>query len=305
MRKHYDDQLAEFECASNMAGATRAQCQRFLGGVSVKLEPMSVILPREPVLQTVGFELLAFSLATGKSFGGIVQDAAAAGVSGELCRFWVMLKAFESIDVLKKIWQQKLGSSVDAMCFTVNLDDVLLDSPHLYRFIDRFYNRNIAASTLFEINEHCSVAQVAKIQTLITTHGIRAAIDDGDKMQSEVRRDLASHVEMGKLDAFTTLRLLSDGYANPAATIDEIARHRLGGKPYVIEGVENDMYLRFLQANWTAGGKVIAQGYGIAPSSPFDEALVPVERFGGHGGYVPAYVVQDCGRRRIGGQIHG
>jgi hypothetical protein len=279
------DDLLEFfspGACSSLQGSVR----RFLLGLGTKLEPIVQIVPRTPVPLVIGFECLALG-QLGESFADIC--ARTREVDSGIVRLLLSLAAMKTAETLWTIAARHGVLGAKNLVFTVNLDPEMLDSRHLEPFLER-YQHIWEGRFLFEVSERTTRVYLKRLRDLQVDFKLRYVADDYNAWNSEAKRDLQSRVEMSKVDCATFFSAMDIRGNRPKAAITALSAYKIGNKPLILEGLEQENYLRFLNANWPANtrGAVFAQGYRLKPGVPWETWTVDLQAFGLPGGHILA-----------------
>ncbi len=257
----------------------------FFDQITIKLEPVLQVSPGRPHPFIFGFEALGCT-SDGQGFSSILEETAARKISPELPRTVLLAKALHNIDLLSLKWRVRGGAETSYITFMANLDHVMLAGNYLHILLDRWFNDSLRECTVFEISPSCSADDIPAIKKLMKDHGIRIALDDGENMPPEIKKELYNDFTFVKINAATGLALLKDRTDSPATLIDQLESYRIHDKPLIIEGVETDEWSDLLYSKWNKGA-LWAQGYGIFPYKPYSDDLIPLKNISGKGGYLP------------------
>jgi EAL domain-containing protein (putative c-di-GMP-specific phosphodiesterase class I) len=259
------------------------ETQRFIITLGTKLEPIVQIIPQTPVPLVRGFENLALG-SLGENFAQIC--ARLPHLEPGLLRLLLTLAALKTTSMLCNNAAHHRNSGVWNLLFTINLDPEMLDSCYLDDFLEwhqRYWDKNI----IFEVSEKTSIEHLSRLKILKADFGIRFCADDFNDWDPEVKKALKDRVEMSKVD-YTTFRAAMDIRGDcPEEAIRRIAAHCIAGKPLIVEGVENQNYLRFLHKHWPSNkyGQLFGQGYIIEPGRPWDAWTADLRTYGLPGGH--------------------
>lgn len=259
------------------------ETQRFIATLGTKLEPIVQIIPQTPVPLVRGFENLALG-SLGENFSEIC--ARLPQLEPGLLRLLLTLAALKTTSMLRNNAAHHRNSGVWNLLFTINLDPEMLDSCYLDDFLE-WHQRDWDTNVIFEVNEKTSIAYLSRLKILQADFGIRFCADDFNDWDAEVKKALKDRVEMSKVD-YKTFRAAMDVRGDcPEEAIRLIAAHRIAGKPLIVEGVENQNYLRFLHKHWPSNkyGQLFGQGYIIEPGRPWDAWTTDLRTFGLPGGH--------------------
>ncbi len=258
----------------------------FFENLTTKLQPIIYISPPLPAPLVFGFELLAHGL-NGKAFGALLDHGKTQNIPPQLVRACLLTIQLMTVKHLSNLWQRRENIRTNALTFTVNLDHELLSTPYPARIFQRLLDAVLLKNTLFEISERCRPEDIPAIKALVSDYGTGIALDDGDHMPPTVRRDLLATAKLAKLDALTGIKLLKDRmHHDPKHTIQEMERHLIKNKPFVIEGIETENDLLFLTRHWPQK-TLLGQGFHIQPGQPYNKYLKPIKNKYGICGYLP------------------
>jgi len=257
--------------------------QRFLITLGTKLEPIMQIVPHTPVRLVIGFESLALG-SLGENFKEICDRTME--FDAGLLRLLLILAAMKTISTLRINAAQDGSCGVRHLIFTMNLDPEMLDCPHLDDLLDR-YRHCWEHNVLFEINERTSTRYLQRLKRLQSDFALRYCADDFNNWSQEVKDALESRVEMTKLDYQGFRKAMAVRGDDPHEAIARIAACKVSDKPLVVEGIEEQNHIRFLDQHWPFAkhGSLFGQGYLLAPGYPWDAWTTDLRNFGLPGGH--------------------
>jgi EAL domain-containing protein (putative c-di-GMP-specific phosphodiesterase class I) len=258
--------------------------RRFLITLGIKLEPIVQIIPYTPVPLIIGFECLALG-ALGENFSQICQQTA--GVDPGHLRLLLALAAMKTATRLRT-WATEDGNpGARHLLFTLNLDPEMLNCSHLEKFLDR-YSHIWENQFLFEVSERTTVSCLARLRELQSDFKLRYCADDYNAWNSDAKNALKKRVEMSKVDNETFRVAMDLRTTQTKAAIAQLSVHKIANKPLIVEGLENEKHLRFLNAHWphTTHGGLFGQGYMVEPGRPWETWTVDLKKFGLPGGHI-------------------
>ena len=251
----------------------------FLDRIDLKWEPIRRAVPTT-LAPLLGFELLALG-PEGEPFPVLADRARALGIQRVDLELAAFLRAMRSIPEVREHLRRVMGlRDADALLMNVNVDRSLLrgdDFPALIRHIGR------DDATVYEINEQIRAEDLPTIFRLAETYRLKLALDDSDQMIVGVRDALLDRAALVKLDHLVTRSELSRFDTSPIAGDQPLIPRvqRLGSRerrcPLVIEGIEGQWELDYLENNWPAdAGPVYVQGWGICLPKDLEPLLKPL-----------------------------
>ncbi|MDI6793489.1 MAG: pentapeptide repeat-containing protein, partial [bacterium] len=262
------------------------EAKQFITNLSLKLEPFTRVFPPEPASMTMGFETLGIS-GNGDSFFATLKKCKELHIPEELPRITFFILSLCASQDLRRWWTRQGAEGANALIFTINLDNELLSSRFLSPEIFRRYMSS-KDNLLFEVNEGLHEDKIRRVIELCQTYQFKVALDDSAEMSDRVRLALGGYAKLVKISMKTSQKLLSSrSEAPPAATIAELAKYRQEGKPFVIEGLEDEEWIEFLKTNWKKEyGELYVQGYAVRCGRKFTKFLMPPEESGIKGAYL-------------------
>ncbi|NIY14609.1 MAG: EAL domain-containing protein [Nitrospinaceae bacterium] len=186
----------------------------------------------------------------------------------------VLLKGLNAIQALRSRLRMALGVQADSLLMSVNVGDLLVSSPEFVEVVARY---RLDETTLFEINENLSMERVNVVRQLADTYKIRLALDDSNDMQEDVRKALLDKVDLIKVDfKFTRNQLSHIGQEDPGSIMEELVHLRQPDMPLVIEGIESEQDIIFIQNHWKrAYGDLYWQGWAVQVSGLLERFFEP------------------------------
>jgi EAL domain-containing protein (putative c-di-GMP-specific phosphodiesterase class I) len=274
-----------------------------IASLDLRFEPVQQLTPRTPMPALLGFEILGLDRA-GHSYGYVLKEATTAGIDVtdlNLALFALGLEVVRQLRLL--LWRRVSPEAADCarFFFTLNVNHQMLKTTALRVILDRYFDRTVADRILLELSENFPdglkqakspsdqdaviAAAATELRRLVRRHGVRLVLDDNNDLDAVVRSQVASAladvVAKTKTDAKYALRHFRNWAAersSTARTLEELARFRLAGMPYVIEGVESQTELDFLRHHWPDDLEHTSmQGYAIRIPAALEAFFVPVE----------------------------
>ena len=258
--------------------------RRFVVTLGTKLEPIIQIVRPTPVPVVIGFESLAIG-SLGENFRQIRSQLP--GFDPGLLRLLLMLTAMKTASLLRVSAAEAGNAGARHLLFTINLDPETLNCPFLTGFLKRYqhyWERNV----LFEVNEQTTLRSLKRLKLLQSDFDLRYCADDFNNWRPEVKIALRERVEMTKLDFRGFQQAMAIRGDDPDEAIERIAMNLIPGKPLVVEGVEDENHLLFLEGRWPfeKHGDLFGQGYYIEPGYPWEEWTSDLRVFGFPGGHI-------------------
>lgn len=266
-----------------------------LAQITLRFEPIEYLTPKLFIPVTSGFELLAMSRQRAP-YGKLVSQAKAAGVEKTDLDLAALALALQTIRNLRQQLTRSIGPEAGRLYFSVNLNNEMLGSKALRVIVKKYFDAD--TGTLFELSERFPAGLAESVDAqeklLLTNEAIRNLeyfqqyhklqfiLDDSDQLDAGVRAALQDFCIKTKIDARYTANVFNLSAARGTAAqaiIQELARFRLPGKPYVIEGIETQDQYRFLQEKWPdAFGDTFMQGWAIGISQPLRPFFKPMHK---------------------------
>lgn len=233
-------------------GSLGERGRQYLKWMAIKAESIDALAPKSPQSPTKGFELLAMD-RQGQSFGKIVQHCKELDIPSVLLRFASLITTFLTIRLLRR--QMELDQlPMPALMFTQNVDADYLNYPRTLKHILQLFPE-YQELFYFEVNELITPDYLPTIRSLSQDLGIRLALDDSNKMNSDVHNGLIDLADWIKID-FQATRVL-EGYLQQGLG-DRILEHyqhygRAGNSPVIVfEGLGETSPLKyFLEEHWS------------------------------------------------------
>lgn len=289
--------------AARGAGAElRERWQRYLASadavdlfrrLDLRFEPVESLVPRLPLPATLGFEVLAM-LDDGRPYGQLLKEASTAGLDPIDLDLAVFVLGLQTINALRDWLARMVGRSLSVLQLTLNVNDRMLASPALRPILDGYFVRATASRVQLELSEtfpealrttrdgpermRISRAAVDELKRLVEQQGVQLVLDDNDQQDAGFRAAVRGLVVKIKTDARYSRNVFDLGRTgSPDAVVEELARFRVAGKPFVIEGVETADDYRLLQDRWPDDqGDTAMQGWCIRLREPLLPLFEPV-----------------------------
>jgi hypothetical protein len=260
--------------------------RRFVVTLGTKLEPIVQVARPTPVPMVLGFESLALG-PLGENFDEICDRLR--GFDPGIIRLLLMLAAMKTASLLRVSATEAGNIGARHLLFTLNIDPETLDCKHLDDFLAR-YHLLWENNVLFEVNEQTSLQCLQRLKDLQADFNLRYCADDFNNWRPEVRIAFRDRVEMTKIDFRGFQEAMAIRGDAPQESIERIASSLIPGKPLVVEGVQDDNHLRFLEGRWSLEkyGELFGQGYSIEPGLPWQAWTDDLREFGLPGGHILA-----------------
>lgn len=257
--------------------AVPEETRRFVLTLGCKLEPIVQVVPATPVPLVLGFECLGLG-ALGENFPEICRRAAC--IDPGLLRLCLAVVSVKTVVSLRSeaIKSGHLGAR--NLIFSINIDPFMLDSPHFKKLL-RWYYTDLAHNVLFEVNETTTKQYLPRLKNLQADFNLRYAADDLNNWHADVRDALIDRVEMTKMDYRSFKEAMSVRGDDVHRSLDLLLRHNVRGKPLIVEGIEDEDYLAFLERHWDhrTHGHLYGQGYCLDSRHHWNAAIQPLKAF--------------------------
>lgn len=253
--------------------------QHYVRTLGCKLEPIVQIIPARGAPVVLGFECLALG-PSGENFGEIITECDRVDVG--ILRICLAIAALQTISQLRTGALHRNAAGARKLLFSLNLDTVMLDSPHFKRFL-RCYGEILDRNVIFEVNETTTAKYLTQLKNLQSDFNLRYAADDLNNWKDEVRSALISRVELTKMDHLSFKAAMDIRGDDPQGAINRLRANKVGSKPLVVEGVQDSDYLEFLERNWVYG-ELYGQGYQLDPGLYWNLEMLSLKDFGLPGG---------------------
>ncbi|MBM4031280.1 MAG: NACHT domain-containing protein [Planctomycetes bacterium] len=279
-------------------GALPQDDRAFLANLMTKLEPIVQLVPatKEPLV--VAFECLGLGPG-GQSFPEI-EARFRDRVDPGLLRVLMALCSVETASTLACATHTMSKSDPRQLLFTVNLDPQMLVSAFFDEFLHA-YRDKWQCNVVFELHQEMVRTHIDGIKRLVAEFGLGFCLDDINELDPQVRENLADLAILSKVDARAFLHLMA-GRDDPETTVRELASYRLANRPLLVEGVEDDNFVSFLQRHWRHqdNGTLLAQGYLFTPGLSWEGWIADLRHFGLRGGHFLASHCLAEAKRTIG-----
>ena len=253
------------------------ETRRFVLTLGCKLEPIVQIVPATPVPLVLGFECLGLG-ALGESFQEICRRAA--GVDPGLLRLCLAVVSIKTVSSLRSEAIKSGYVGARNLLFTINIDPFMLDSAHFKKLL-RWYYTDLSHNVLFEVNETTTKQYLPKLKNLQVDFNLRYAADDLNGWHPDVRAALIDRVEMTKMDYRSFKDAMSVRGDDATRSLGLLLRHNVREKPLIVEGIEDEDYLAFLERHWDyrKHGHLYGQGYCLDSRHHWNAAIQPLKPF--------------------------
>jgi len=218
----------------------------------------------------------------GENFAAIVKRCV--GLDPGLLGILLAVAAARSISYMRLDAIKAGNDGVNNLFFTINLDPLMADHPHFETFLN-WHRYDLGHNVIFEINESTTARSLERLKMLQVEFDLRYAADDINAWDPQVRDALLHRVEMTKVDYSEVAKAMKSRGDDPFETIYLLRKHKIEGKPLVLEGVDMK-HVRFLERYWDfpRQGSLYGQGQDIECGPPWEEAVSPLKPYGGAGG---------------------
>ena len=249
-----------------------SRAKAYLRWMSTKAEAIDVFVPTHEVA-THGFELLAAD-RFGNSFGKIQAQCKELGIPSILFRFASLVAAFLNVRLLKEHLLRKEEAD-RPLVFTQNVDGDYLNYPRALRAVlDRFPEAQ--EQFYFEVNEGITEDYLNTIRFLSEELGLRLALDDTNRMDQQVHRELLDYADWIKIDFQGTAMLearLKNGERDPVLWHLENYAKNSQTSAMVFEGLgEHSVLKGFLENHWPLSStRLYHQSRERRPRTPWND----------------------------------
>ena len=227
------------------------RAQNYLKWITVKAESIDALAPRPLESTTCGFELLAIDRDC-NSFGEIVLRSQDLNIPSVLLRFASLIATFLMVRLLRQHMERD-QVIMPSLTFTQNVDANYLNYPRTLKTLLELFPE-YQQMFYFEINEEITEDYLKTIRALAEDLGIRLALDDTNKMDTNVHHQLLDLADWIKIDFQATALLEEQLIAgNGDKIIFHFEQYAQGARSPVIvfEGLtENSPLKVFLEQRW-------------------------------------------------------
>jgi hypothetical protein len=226
-----------------------------------KLDPIVQIAPCEPAPSVLGFECLALGVS-GESFADICNQCK--GLDPGLLRICSAISAMKTVSWFQAEAMKCRKGEVGSPIFSMNLDPLMLDSPHFEEFLKCHYHGAVR-NLLFEINETTARSLFEKLKVLQDGFDLRYAAEDLSSWNGETATAVVDRVDMTKIDHRALANAMARRVNDPREAICVLREHRVADKPLIVEGVHDPDHQVFLERHWDYEkyGRLHGQGYAL------------------------------------------
>ena len=227
------------------------RARNYLKWITVKAESIDELAPRPLHTTTRGFELLSID-RDGNSFGEIVERSQELGIPSVLVRFASLIATFLMVRLLRQQMERD-REVMPSLTFSQNVDTNYLNYPRTLKTLLKLFPE-YQQMFYFEINEEVTEDYLTTIRALAEDLGIRLALDDTNKMNINVHKQLLDLADWIKIDFEATANLekqLSLGYGDSIILHFEEYAHGARSPVIVFEGLSETSPLKeFLEQRW-------------------------------------------------------
>lgn len=253
----------------------------FLKTLSVKFEPFAVPLTNDPDQNDIrGFEMLAYGPG-GASYGALLGQAKAAGVSEGVLGVALFKVALLSAEALaREMAGQVPGQVLETLVCTFNVNGAMLKESSFAKTLKAI--QRPAYSVLLEASEDLTPADVKGLRDALDSREkwLGLALDDSDELAHDTRVLLENRVKLVKADGKYVRKLYRDKERAPEYMLSRLLELRKDRIPFVAEGVETEAMKHYLHDRWevNAHSELWMQGYHISLPKPWSKVLRPLGR---------------------------
>ncbi|MBL8329692.1 MAG: TIR domain-containing protein [Rubrivivax sp.] len=256
--------------------------KRVILTLGCKLEPVVQIVPPTPVPIVLGFECLGLG-ALGENFFKICEQCHDADPG--LIRICLAIVAIQTTSSLREEAIQNGYHGARNLIFSINLDPAMIESPFFRKFLKWFHSQ-VASNVVFEVNETTTKQYLARLKNLQVDFDLRFSADDLNAWHPEVRSALIDRVEMTKMDYRSFIDAMEMRGDDKDGALARLLAHNVIDKPLIVEGVQDEDYIEFLQRHWDFKkyGHLYGQGHILDTAVHWNKAIRPLRDFGTPGG---------------------
>ena len=255
----------------------------FLKTLAVKFEPFAVPLTHNPDQNDIrGFEMLAYGPG-GVSYGALLGQAKAAGVSKSLlgiALFKVALLSAEALtcEMEDQVSGQVSGKVLEKLVFTFNVNGPMLKEGGFAKILNAM--RRPAYSVMLEASEDLTTDDVKALRHVLDQRKdwLKLALDDSDQLAHDTRVLLENRVKLVKADGQYVSKLYRDKEQAPDFMLSRLLDLRQDSIPFVAEGIETEAMKYYLHDRWNvnAHSELWMQGWHIQVPEPWASVLEPI-----------------------------
>jgi len=271
-----------------------ADCLRVFGSFCLRFEPIEEITT--PRGRIIGFEVLGCD-SSGRNYPLVRRAAMAAGISAPDFNLALFAFALRTVHALREVLNAgALRRETEGLFFSINLDPDTIAHRSLRCVLDNYFSAKDRHAIPFELNESFPVlpkdlsrsAETAAIReacnnllALRTVHGFELVFDDSNALRLPSRLRLREACTKSKADFTYTSTIMEICLPQPDAhkvIPMELQRCSVPGRPFVIEGVGDNLWYDFFQKHWPEGCVPTSmQGWSIKIPETWLSAFCPVD----------------------------
>ena len=255
--------------------------KNFLKWISVKAEAIDSILPNSNKSYSKGFELLATN-CFGHGFSKISEVSFELKIPSVLLRFSTLIVTFITVRLLLKKMSDD-GLNAPSLIFTQNLDADYLNYPDILQKILSIFPES-SEIFHFEVSEMLTEDYVSIIRKLAKELNIRFVLDDTNKMDAKVHKQLLDLADWIKIDYQATASIekrIANGEGNIVLANLEQYTSSIQSSVLIFEGLGDNSPLKsFIQNNWKINQtKIYQQSRERKPISPWDKYFGLIQNY--------------------------
>ncbi len=237
-----------------------------------KLEPIVQIIPATTMPQEIGFECLALG-TLGENFPEICKLCR--DLDPGLLRITLAIIAVQTVALFQIKANRGGYYGARNLIFSINLDPVMVESEYFKKFLV-CYQYELSQNIIFEVNESTTQRSISKLKNLQVDFNLRFSADDLNAWDTDVRNVLIDRVEMTKMDYKSFSAAMQIRGDNKKQAIEQIRKYKITNKPLIVEGVQDNDYIQFLQRNWDFKkyGYLYGQGYCLESSFHWEKSNI-------------------------------